>query len=95
MRLDLFLKASRLCSRRTIAQKICAAGRVSVNGISAKSSHAVKSGDEILISRYDKVTKIRVLSVPTARQTSRKDASTLYEVLSVELFDESEGHTTN
>ncbi len=88
MRLDLFLKASRLCSRRTIAQKICEAGRVSVNGSSAKSSHAVKAGDEILISRHDKLITVRVLSVPAARQTSRKDAGTLYEVVSEVMVDE-------
>ena len=88
MRLDLFLKASRLCSRRTIAQRICEAGRVSVNGSSAKSSHAVKAGDEILIRRHDKLITVRVLSVPGARQTSRKDASMLYELVSEELLDE-------
>ncbi len=90
MRLDLFLKASRLCSRRTIAQKICDAGRVSVNGSSAKSSHAVKTGDEILIRRHDKLTTVRVLSVPTERQTSRKDASSLYEVVSQEFLSDDE-----
>lgn len=88
MRLDLFLKASRLCSRRTIAQKICEAGRVSVNGSSAKSSHAVKAGDEILIRRHDKLITVRVLAVPTARQTSRKDAAALYEVVSEEMLEE-------
>ena len=87
MRLDLFLKASRLCSRRTIAQKICEAGRVSVNGSSAKSSHTVKAGDEILLRRHDKLVTLRVLFVPTARQTSRKDASALYEVVSEELLE--------
>ena len=90
MRLDLFLKASRLCSRRTLAQKLCDAGRVSINGNSAKSSHAVKAGDEILIRRHNTLTTVRVLSVPTARQTSRKEASTLYEVLSEESLDEGE-----
>lgn len=88
MRLDLFLKASRLCSRRTIAQKICEAGRVSVNGSFAKSSHAVKPGDQIVIGRHDKLTTVRVLSVPSARQTSRKDAGALFEVVSEELLDE-------
>jgi len=88
MRLDLFLKASRLCSRRTVAQKFCEAGRVSVNGSTAKSSHAVKAGDEILIRRQHQLTTVRVLSVPTARQTSRRDAGTLYEVLNEEALDE-------
>jgi len=88
MRLDLFLKASRLCSRRTVAQKFCEAGRVSINGTAAKSSHAVKAGDEILIRRQHQLTTVRVLSVPTARQTSRRDAGTLYEVLNEEALDE-------
>ena len=82
MRLDLFLKASRLCQRRTIAQKLCDAGLVSVNEKSAKSSHTVKPGDEISIRRRDRMTRVRVLSVPAARQTSRKDASELFELLS-------------
>ena len=90
MRLDLFLKASRLCSRRTIAQKICEAGRVSVNGSPAKSSHTVKAGDEILITRHDKLITVRVLVVPAARQTSRRDASALYEVVSEEMLEEPE-----
>ena len=88
MRLDLFLKASRLCGRRTIAQKICEAGRVSINGSSARSSHAVKAGDEILIRRHDKLMTVRVLAVPAARQTSRKDANTLYEVVSEEALND-------
>ncbi len=88
MRLDLFLKISRLCSRRTVAQKFCEAGRVSINGTTAKSSHAVKAGDEILIRRQHQLTTVRVLSVPSARQTSRRDAGTLYEVLSEEALDE-------
>ena len=90
MRLDLFLKASRLCGRRTLAQKLCDAGRVSINGNSAKSSHAVKIGDEILLKQRNKLTTVRVLVVPTTRQTSRKEASTLYEVLSQESLDEDE-----
>ena len=89
MRLDLFLKASRLCSRRTVAQKVCEAGRVSINGSPAKSSHAVKIGDEIVVRSRDKLTSIRVLSLPTTRQTSRNDARTLYEVLSEESLDDS------
>jgi ribosomal 50S subunit-recycling heat shock protein len=81
MRLDLFLKASRLCPRRTIAQQLCDAGLVSLNGAPAKSAHTVKSGDEITIKRRDKLTRLRVLAVPSERQTSKKDAGTLYEVI--------------
>jgi ribosomal 50S subunit-recycling heat shock protein len=81
MRLDLFLKASRLCLRRTIAQNLCDAGLVWLNGVPAKSAHTVKSGDEITIKRRDKITRIKVLVVPSERQTSKKDAVTLYEVI--------------
>ena len=88
MRLDLFLKASRLCSRRTIAQTICEAGRVSVNGNTAKSSHAVKLGDEITLTGRDKITRVRVLSIPTTRQTARKEAALLIEVLSEEMLEQ-------
>lgn len=88
MRLDLFLKASRLSGRRTLAQKLCDAGRVSLNGNTAKSSHAVKVGDEIAIRRHNKLTTFRVLSVPTARQTSRQEANRLYELLSEESLAE-------
>ena len=87
MRLDLFLKASRLCSRRTVAQAICEAGRVAINGSSAKSSHPVKPGDELVVRSREKLTRIRVLSLPTTRQTSRNDARTLYEVLSEESLE--------
>lgn len=90
MRLDLFLKASRLSGRRSLAQKLCDAGRVSINGNPAKSAHAVKAGDEILIRRHSKLTTVRVLSIPTARQTSRSEAAALYEVISEESLDEGE-----
>ena len=81
MRLDLFLKASRICPRRTLAQKLCDAGHVLVNGVPAKSAHAIKPGDEITIRRRDKVSKLKVLSVPEQRQSSKHDAQKLYELL--------------
>ncbi|CAN5638052.1 S4 domain-containing protein [soil metagenome] len=84
MRLDIFLKASRLCQRRTIAQKLCEAGLVLINAKPARSAHTVKPGDEITIRRRDRIAKVRVLSLPAARQTSRKDASGLFELLSEE-----------
>jgi ribosomal 50S subunit-recycling heat shock protein len=90
LRLDLFLKASRLCPRRTLAQKLCDAGRVSINGTPAKSSHAVKAGDEITIRRQQKLTTVRVHSIPTARQTSRKEAGTLYELVREDSLGENE-----
>lgn len=82
MRLDLFLKASRLCPRRTVAQKICDAGRVSINGKPAKSAHVVRTGDEISLQTRDKLIVVRVSLVPDERQTSRRDAKGLYEIIS-------------
>ncbi len=84
MRIDLFLKASHLCQRRTIAQKLCDAGLVLINAKPAKSAHTVKPGDEITIRRRDRIARVRVLSMPAARQTSRKDATALFELLGEE-----------
>jgi ribosomal 50S subunit-recycling heat shock protein len=86
VRLDLFLKASRLCPRRSSAQVLCDARLVSLNDRPVKSSHQVKVGDEITIQRRDRETKIKVLSIPATRQVSKKEAIGLYEVISdVEL----------
>jgi len=88
MRLDLFLKASRFCPRRTVAQKLCDAGLVSVNGSPAKPAHAVNPGDEIRLNRRHKVSTFRVLSVPEARQTAKASASGLYELISEEVLSD-------
>jgi ribosomal 50S subunit-recycling heat shock protein len=87
MRLDVFLKASRLCPRRTIAQKLCDAGLVSLNGTPAKSAHHVKLADEIIIRRRDKITTLRVVSVPQRNQVSKEEARGLYELLSEESVE--------
>ncbi|HET6671064.1 MAG TPA: RNA-binding S4 domain-containing protein [Pyrinomonadaceae bacterium] len=81
MRLDLFLKSSRLCLRRTVAQKMCDAGLVLVNGKVAKAATTVKTGDELSLRRRERITTKRVLALPSARQTSRSDAASLYEIL--------------
>lgn len=87
MRLDLFLKASRLCPRRTMAQKLCEAGLISLNGTRAKSAHAVKVGDELVIRRRDKVIALRVVSVPQRTQVSKEEARGLYEQLSEQVVE--------
>lgn len=87
MRLDLFLKLSRLCPRRTLAQELCDAGLVLLNGRSAKSAHAVKAGDEITIRRRDRETTARVLIAPVTSNVSRRDASQLVEVVSEKRFE--------
>jgi len=87
MRLDLFLKSSRLCARRTVAQQLCEANLVSVNGHPGKASTAVKPGNELAIRRRDRVTRVRVLLLPNSRQTSRSEAATLYEIVSEEKLE--------
>ena len=90
MRLDLFLKSSRVCPRRTIAQKLCDAGLVFVNGMAAKTAHSVKPGDEIVLRKKNKITTLKVLEIPTNRQTSREDAKTLFEVISEQTVERME-----
>ena len=81
MRLDLFLKASRLIVRRSLAQEFCDAGMVKVNGKQAKSSKEIHPNDEIEINRPNKQTKIKVLEIPEKKQVSRSEAVELYEVI--------------
>ncbi len=79
MRLDKFLKVSRIIKRRTVANEACDAGRVSVGGRTVKASYDVKPGDEIRILFGEKPLNIRVLSV---KETVKKDeARDLYEVI--------------
>lgn len=81
MRLDLFLKLSRLCPRRSIAQKLCDAGFVLLNGRPAKSAHFVKPNDEIKVRLRDHETTVRVISVPETRNVARRDANSLIEII--------------
>jgi ribosomal 50S subunit-recycling heat shock protein len=88
MRLDLFLKASRLCPRRSVAQELCDAGAVEVNATASKPSRAVRAGDEITLRRRHRVTTVRVLSLPLTKQVARHEASSLYEILSDTKLEE-------
>ena len=82
MRIDKFLKVSRIIKRRTVANDACDASHVSVNGKTVKASYDVKEGDIIEITFGAKRLKIKVLDV---REVVRKDdARELYEVVSEE-----------
>lgn len=70
MRLDKFLKVSRLIKRRTVANEACDAGRVLVNGAAAKASAKVKAGDIIEIQFGTKSVKAEVLDI---RDTTKKE----------------------
>ena len=79
MRLDKYLKVSRIIKRRTVANEACDAGRVTVNDRPAKASLDVKLGDIIEIKFGDKTTKLEVLDV---KETVRKEeASNMYRMV--------------
>ena len=79
MRLDKFLKVSRILKRRTVAQEACTEEKVVINGKAAKPSTNVKIGDVVEILYSSKTFKFRVLNI---KETVKKEeAATLYEVL--------------
>ena len=79
MRLDKYLKVSRLIKRRTVANEACDAEKVSVNGKPARASYDVKVGDEIEINMGKSPLKIRVLKA--VEVVGKDGASDLYEVV--------------
>jgi ribosomal 50S subunit-recycling heat shock protein len=80
MRLDKYLKVSRIIKRRTVANDACDAAHVTVNGRPAKASYDVKEGDVIEVSFGQRTLKVRVLDV--REYTAKADAASLYEVIS-------------
>ena len=81
MRLDVFLKLSRLIARRTLAQEFCDAGLIEINGVVAKSGKEVKVGDEITVNRRNRKLTVRVAFVPDSKQVSKQAAGDLYSVV--------------
>lgn len=79
MRLDKFLKVSRIIKRRTVANEACDTEHVEVNGKRAKASYDVKEGDIISVTYGERTLKVRVLDV--REHTSKSDAASLYEVI--------------
>ena len=79
MRLDKYLKVSRIIKRRTVANEACDAGRVSVNGRPVKASYDVKVGDVIEVGFGARTVKVEVLSVT---ETAKKDeAANMFKYL--------------
>ena len=79
MRIDKYLKLTRLIKRRTVANEACDAGRVSVNGKVVKASYEVKPGDEITVGFGTKSVSVRVLDI---KETVRKEeADSLFEYI--------------
>lgn len=77
MRLDKYLKVSRLIKRRTVANEACDGGRVTVNGAPAKASREVKPGDVIEIRFGAREVKVEVVSV--SENVTKADAPAMYK----------------
>ncbi|CAM5212412.1 Ribosomal 50S subunit-recycling heat shock protein OS=Ureibacillus acetophenoni OX=614649 GN=SAMN05877842_12334 PE=4 SV=1 [Ureibacillus acetophenoni] len=88
MRLDKFLKVSRLIKRRTLAKEVAEQGRITINGKVAKASSSVKIGDELAIRFGQKVVTAKVEDL---RENVRKeDAASMFTILKEEKLDQIE-----
>lgn len=79
MRLDKYLKVSRIIKRRTLAAEACAAGKVSVNGTVVKASYTVKVGDVIALTFGSKVNQVEVTAIKES--TKKEDAALMYKTI--------------
>lgn len=79
MRLDKYLKVSRIIKRRTVANEVCDAGHVVVSGRVVKASYDVKEGDVLEIQFGEKVTKYKVITV--TEYATKQTAGDMYEVI--------------
>ena len=79
MRLDKYLKVSRIIKRRTIANEVCDAGHVVVSGRVVKASYDVKEGDILEIQFGEKITKYKVLNV--TEHATKQTATEMYEII--------------
>lgn len=80
MRLDKFLKVSRLIKRRTVANEVSDMGRISVNGNPAKAAKQLKEGDIIEIEYANRTVNAKILRIPQ-NNVSIQESSTLYEII--------------
>lgn len=88
MRIDKYLKVSRILKRRTISKELALNQRIEINGRTVKPSHEVYAGDTVTITFGNRQMKIRVLSAMDVKR--KKDAADMYEVISeANLNDES------
>lgn len=86
MRLDKFLKVSRLIKRRTLAKEIADQGRISINGIAGKASTNVKVGDQLTIRFGQKLVTVEVTELKET--TKKEDAANLYQIIKEERVNE-------
>jgi ribosomal 50S subunit-recycling heat shock protein len=88
MRLDKFLKVSRIIKRRPVAKEVADKGRIQVNGILAKSSSNVKIGDQIKIQFGNKILEVEVLELRDS--TKKEDAEKMYQIISEKRVENSD-----
>lgn len=86
MRLDKFLKVSRLIKRRPLAKEVADKGRITINGQQAKASSNVKVGDELSIRFGQKVVTVKVEELQDS--TKKEDAANMYRLLKEERIEE-------
>lgn len=79
MRIDKYLKVSRIIKRRTVAQEVCDASRILINGKPVKPSKEVKIGDIVTVEFGNRTLSVRVLSIENTQ--SKEKAATMYEVI--------------
>ena len=85
MRLDKFLKVSRLIKRRSVAKEVADQGRIDINGVTAKSSSTVKTGDELTIRYGNRILTVKIAQI---LDTTKKDEATkMYDIVSEERLE--------
>ncbi|MEG3271071.1 RNA-binding S4 domain-containing protein [Streptococcus suis] len=88
MRLDKYLKVSRIIKRRTVAKEVADKGRIKVNGILAKSSTDLKVNDQVGIQFGNKLLTVKVLEMKDS--TKKEDALKMYEIISEKRIEKDE-----
>lgn len=86
MRIDKYLKVSRIMKRRTVANELAANQRVEINGKPVKPSHEVKVGDTVGITFGTRKIEVRVLSIQEVKK--KKEASEMYEIVNESWLEE-------
>lgn len=93
LRLDKYLKVSRLIKRRTLAKEVCDQGRVQINGKVAKAGTVVSVGDEITIRFGNKIVVARVEKL--SETVKKEDASGMFTILKEEYIKQGESFSSN
>lgn len=85
MRLDKFLKVSRLIKRRTLAKQVADQGRITINGKVAKASSVIKEGDEVAIRFGQKIVTVTIDQLKES--TKKEDAASMYTIVKEEKLE--------